>query len=302
MKKNVFFTGASGCVGHYIFDLLVANPDYHLYLLVRNPQKLMFDPASYSNVTVIRDDLQHIASHADLLRSTDYLVHVAAGWGETEANYNYTLNLFNLLDPKRCKKVVYFSTASLLTSENKLLENAGEIGTSYIRGKYLCYKRLPELKIHDRIITLFPTWVLGGDAKHPYSHATLGIRNAIKWLWFLRFFSADVSFHFIHAQDIAFIVDYLLKNDIKESNLVLGNALITADQFIKEMCDYINRRVYFRMRISPRLVDFLFRSKLSAWDKYCLNKRHFEYKVTNPQTFRITPQFATVASMLDAML
>ena len=302
MKKNVFITGAGGCVGHYLFDLLVNNPDYQLILLVRSPQKLKFNPAIFSNVRIIHDELKNIKEYDNLLREVDYLIHVAAGWGETEANYNYTIDLFNLLDPNRVKKVICFSTASILGENNKVFDKVDEIGTSYVRGKYLCYKKLPELKIYDRIITLFPTWVLGGDDKHPYSHASMGIKQATKWLWLLRFLSTDVSFHFIHAYDIAQMVNYLLGNDVRQKEFVLGNPLITADQFIKEMCACFSKNIYFRIRISPDLVSLVLRKRLSAWDKYCLGKKHFEYDVVSPQNFGLKSQYSTVKSVvLDAI-
>jgi len=301
MKSKIFVTGITGCVGHYLFDLLVSNPDYQLYLLVRDPAKMKTDLSAYANVTVIKDDLSNIEKYAETLKEMDYVVHIAAGWGGTETNYEYTLALFNLLDVKRCKKIIYFSTASILGPDNRVMEKMGEIGTSYIQGKYRCYKALPQLKVYDRLITLFPTWVLGGDSRHPYSHATAGILGAIKWLWLIRFFTFDISFHFIHARDIALIVDHLLKNEVKEKEYVLGNSLITAGQLVREICDYFNKPVYFRMRISPAFVEMaasIFGKGLSPWDKYCLERRSFEYRIVNARTFGLRSQHETVSDIL----
>ncbi len=119
MKKNIFITGVSGCVGHYIFDLLSADPDYQFYLLVRNPQKLKFDPARYSNVRIIQDDLKNIKDHGDIIAEMDFVVHAAADWGGNEGNYDYTLSLFKLIDPSRCRRIIYFSTASILGQDGQ---------------------------------------------------------------------------------------------------------------------------------------------------------------------------------------
>ncbi|MDI6731324.1 MAG: NAD(P)-dependent oxidoreductase [Candidatus Margulisbacteria bacterium] len=299
--KNIFVTGISGCVGHYVFDTLAANPDYHLFLFVRNPAKLKFNPSAYKNITIVQDIMDNILCHADVLKQMDGVVHIAAGWGETQLNYEHTLELFEQLDPNRVKKIIYFSTASLLGPDNKIVEGLDKFATSYIRGKYLCYKELGKLAVYDRIITLFPTWVLGGDEKHPYSHATGGIKAAVKWLWLLRFLSIDVSFHYIHARDIALIVDYLLKNETKQKEYVLGNSLITADQFIDQMCQYYKRKIYFKV---PVPIDLLKKIapclgfKLSDWDRYCLDKKHFEYRTVNPSFFGLKSQDPSVEKVL----
>ncbi|MDD5383213.1 MAG: NAD(P)-dependent oxidoreductase [Candidatus Margulisbacteria bacterium] len=298
MKSKVFITGITGCVGHYLFDLLASNPDYQLYLLARQPQKMM---RSLSGSTVIQDGMSNIGKYADLLKDMDHVVHVAAGWGETEANYDHTIELFNLLDPHKCQKVIYFSTASILDNSNQLVEKVGQIGTSYIKGKYLCYKKLPQLKIYDRLITLFPTWVLGGDKSHPYSHAMLGIEGAVKWLRLLRFLTVDLSFHFIHARDIAQIAAYLLRTEIKGKEFVLGQPLITADRLIGEMCDHYHLRRYFRVKLDPLWVKTLaplFGKKLSDWDLYSLAKKNFSYNVVGPESFGLKSEFKTIKDVL----
>jgi len=301
MKSKVFVTGITGCVGHYIFDLLVSNPDYELYFLVRNPKKMMRDFSSYPNVKIIQDEMKNIEKHAELLAQMDYVIHVAAGWGGRETNYRDTIALFRLLNPAQCKRVIYFSTASILDSNNNPMEQADKFGTSYIQSKYRCYQHLAQLKIYDRIVTLFPTWVLGGDERHPYSHAMSGIIKVPKRLWLLRFFTFDLKFHFIHAQDIALIVDYLLKNEVSCKKYVLGNPLISASQLIKEICDYYHKKIYFRIKISPsfvKLVTLVFGKKLLDWDKFCLTQSSFEHKVAAAKTFGISSEHENVADVL----
>jgi nucleoside-diphosphate-sugar epimerase len=304
MKKKVFVTGITGCVGHYLFDLLVDQPDYELYFLARHPAKMRREFSRYANVHVIQDGLSNIGKYADLLAQMDLVVHLATGWGRFKSNYEFTLNLFNLLNPSKCKKVIYFSTASILDEKNEPAAEAEKSGTSYIKSKYLCYKELPKLKIHDRIITIFPTWVMGGDLKHPYSHATLGLKQAVKWLWLLRFFSLDVGFHFIHAQDIALVVEYLLKHETKEKKYVLGNELIMAEDFIGRICEYFHKKIYFRIKIKPWFVKSaaaLLKMKLSDWDRFCLDKGIFQNRVFSAKDFGIKSRHSTVEDILKDM-
>ncbi len=305
MKKKLFITGISGCVGHYLFDALADNPDYELYLLVRTPQKLKFDHQSRKNVTIIQNSLENIGKYSALVKQMDYVIHLAATWGSTESNYDESLTFFKLLDPRQCKKAIYFSTASILDSSNQPIEEAGELGTPYIRSKYAFYKKLPELKIFPNVITLFPTWVLGGDEHHLYSHASKGLLEMRKWSWLIRFFTVNASFHFIHARDIALIVKYLLENDVKEKNIVLGNPLITASQFIKKACRFFNKPVYFQVPIFFPMVKtlaFLTGRKLQRWDLFCFEKRYFKHQAKNTESFGIKSDLQTIEQILKDLL
>ena len=98
MKKNVFITGMAGCVGHYLFDLVKDNGDYHFYMLVRSPKKILFDYSSRANFTVIEDDLVNIDKHADLLKQMDIVIHIVADWGGVDGNYDLTIKMLGHLD------------------------------------------------------------------------------------------------------------------------------------------------------------------------------------------------------------
>jgi len=296
--RKIFVTGISGCVGHYLFDELSKDPNNQLYLLVRDPKKLKFDPGS---AVIIQDDLKNIEKHAEIVRQADCVVHLAADWGSGIGNYEQSLDFFNLLDPDHCQKVIYFSTASILGPDNKPIPEAEKLGTHYIRSKYRFYRKLPELKIFPNVITLFPTWVLGGDDKHPYSHASEGILGMRKWLRLIRFFTVDASFHFIHAKDAARIVKYLLENEVKEKEFVLGNAPVTAGQFIREACRYLKVPIYFQLPIGlpvVQLLAFITGRKLHPWDLYCFNRRHFTHRTANAISFGLDSSLTTTAEAL----
>ena len=306
MSENLFITGISGCVGHYLFDVLSKDPNYQLYLLVRYPEKIKFDYQSLPNVSLINADLRETANYADLLKKMDYVIHLAAEWGGVELNYEYTLSFFNLLDPERCKKIIYFSTTSILKNDGKLWEEAGTYGPPYIKGKYLCYKDLPKLKIYNRIITLFPTLIFGGDNRHPFSHASAALVKNIKRLNLIRFVHFDLRFHFIHACDISLIVKHLLENEIKESRFILGGKSITLDQFVNEIWQYLGKKVYPKINLSPAFIKGvaqLLGRKLSAWDLLCLERRSWEYETTDLSTFGLKSNYQTAGDLLrDAQI
>jgi nucleoside-diphosphate-sugar epimerase len=231
----------------------------------------------------------------------DSVIHLAADWGGHEGNLDYSLALFNLLDPAQCKKVIYFSTASILDPENRPMPEAEKLGTHYIRGKYLFYRKLPELRIFPSVITLFPTWVLGGDRQHPYSHASAGILELRKWLWLIRFLTVDASFHFIHARDIANIVRYLLENETREKEFVLGNPAVTASRFLKEVCSFFKQPVYFQVPVPlllVRILAFLSGNRLHSWDLFCFKKRYFVHRAVSAEYFGLSSELRSAAQIL----
>jgi nucleoside-diphosphate-sugar epimerase len=307
--KRIFVTGVSGCIGHYLAEALIRETDHELFFLVRNPAKLKFDYHSRPNLHILSGDLKEIENYGDLLKTVQVAILIATSWGgkeETEAiNIVKTLELLNLLDPIVCEQVIYFSTESILDRNNQPLKEAGEIGTDYIRTKYICHAKLSQLAIAPKITTLYPTLVIGGDEKYPYSHLYGGLPDVLKYADLIRWFKADGSFHFIHARDIAQVTAYLVDHPLKETdnrNLVLGNAKITANEAVEKICRYLGKKIYFRFTLSPTLADFfikIFHIRMAAWDKFLMDYRHFTHEETiAPASFGLPTYCPTLEDVL----
>ncbi|MFB2836512.1 NAD-dependent epimerase/dehydratase family protein [Floridanema evergladense] len=306
---RILLTGASGCIGHYIAETLINETEHELFLLVRDPRKLRIDCNSRPGINVVQGDMKYISRLAKMLKTIDCAILTAAAWGgqqeALDVNVFKTMQLLNYLDPKVCQQVIYFSTASILDRHNHLLKEARELGTEYIRSKYEGLSRISKLPIADRLTTLFPTLVLGGDEKHPYSHISSGLPGLKKWINYIRFFKTEGSFHFIHAKDIAQVVYYLLKNPPSRDQknwLVLGNQPTTVNQAVEEACEYLQKPIIFRVNLSPWLADiliWLFRIQMAAWDRFCLEYRHFTYtNPINPATFGLPVYCPTIKDLL----
>lgn len=298
--KRIFITGASGCIGHYMTEALIQNTNHELYLLVRNPDKLQFDYRSRQGIHILQGDMSRIEEYSDLLlKEIDIAILAATAWGGQGETYDInvvkTIGLINLLNPKICQRVIYFSTASILDRNNQLLLPASQFGHDYIRTKYQCFAQLSKTAIADKIITVFPTLVFGGDKHKPYSHLSSGIADVTKWIGLIRWFKVDGSFHFIHAEDIARIISYLVENpdfsppeteySTEVDCLVLGNPAITVDRAIFEISKYFNKRVYLRFPLYIWLANIfikIFRIQMDSWSRFSLDYRHFIY--TNPVT------------------
>ncbi len=307
-QKRILVTGASGCVGHYLIEALIEETDYELFLLVRNPSKLQFDTQARPGINVLQGDMQNVSQFADLLSTIDIAVLTATAWGGEQTfdiNVNKTIELMQLLDPNKCQQVIYFSTASVLDNYNQPLKEAGEIGTDYIRSKYECLHQKEKLEIAPKITTVFPTLVLGGDANKPYSAVSSGIAEVTKYINLIRFLNADGSFHFIHGRDIATVVRYLMEHPTDNNQprqFVLGQAKLTANQAVEEVCAYFGKKIYFRIPVSialANLIIVLFRIRMAAWDRFCMNYRHFTYEnAVNPSSFGLPNYCATMSDVL----
>lgn len=309
---RIFVTGASGCIGHYLAEALIQETQHDLFFLVRNPDKLKFDYKARPGITILSADLRDIEQFSDLLATMHCAVLAATSWGGThevfKINVDQTVRLVNLLDPAVCRQVIYFSTASVLDRHQQLLKQAGEIGTDYIRSKYLCLQQLSQLaseKAIPPITTLFPTLVLGGGAQKPYSHLSSGLPEVVSWIDLIRFFKVEGSFHFIHGRDIAQVVRFLIEHpsDVQQSQwLILGNQPTTVDQGIKEICAYLNKKIYFRLPLSDWLINLvivLFRIQMAAWDRFCLSDRHFTYQnPVSPTTLGLSTYCPSLSDVL----
>lgn len=307
-QKRILITGASGCIGHYISELLIEETEHELYLLVRNPDKLRIDILVRPDVHVLQGDMQKIGDLAELLKTIDVAVLTATAWGGTgtfDINVIKTIELLNLLDVEKCEQVIYFSTASVLDSKNQPLKEAGELGTDYIRSKFDCLRRFSKLAIEPKITKIFPTLVVGGDENKPLSQITSGIPEVTKYINLIRFLKADGSFHFIHAKDIATVVRHLIDNPPKEEEprkYVLGQQKITANEAIEQICAYLDKKIHFRIPLSPSLADVIiknFNIQMAAWDRFCMQYRHFSYEeIVNPGTFSLPNHCDSIGDVL----
>lgn len=313
--KRIFITGASGCIGHYMTEELIQNTNYELYLLVRNPDSLQFDYRSRQGIHILVGDMSRIEEHNDLLKNINVAILAATAWGGEEETYKInvvkTLALINLLDPNICERVIYFSTASILDRNNKLLLPASQFGHDYIRTKYQCFERLSQQAIADKIIAVFPTLVFGGEKNKPYSHLSAGITDVTKWIDLIRWFSLDGSFHFIHARDIARVICYLVENPgfspaLDKTNevdcLVLGNPAISVDRAIAEITGYFNKKVYLRIPLYIWLTNIfikIFRIQMDSWSRFSLDYRHFTYdNPVTPACFGMQNYCSTVEELM----
>ncbi len=308
---RVLVTGATGCVGHEVASRLLGNGDLELLLLVRDPARLRLPAPLLACARVLTGDLRDAERHAEVLRTADVAVLAATSWDHgpesIEVNVDATLRLARLLGAGRCSHVVYFSTASILATDGSPLREAERIGTGYIRSKYLARAALRDARDVPPVTTLYPTLVLGGDDGAPRSHLTNLLREVARRRLLHRLVTADGSFHFAHALDIASIVEALVRGGPPEGtgDLVLGGARVTIDEALDALGARLGRRRLARVPLSPRLAERLLdllRVQLAPWDRYCMRTRHFAYDhATLGESLGVTPRYPTLESALASL-
>ncbi|MEL6491346.1 MAG: NAD(P)-dependent oxidoreductase [Cyanobacteria bacterium J06621_3] len=302
---RIFITGASGCIGHYLVETLIENTDHELFLMMRNPAKLKVPTDSREGIHVLKGDMREVAQFADLLKTMDTAILVATSWGDPKESYEInvekTLEIMNLLDVERCQQVIYFSTASILDRDNTPLKEAGEIGTDYVRTKYICHEKLSELAIAPKITTVFPTLVFGGSDTKPYSHIAGGLSEVASYIGIIRFIKADGSLHYIHAKDIAEVVRHLVDHPPAEGEsreLVIGNPSKTANEVVQDITQYLGKRTYFQVPLSFGLANAIikiFNIRMADWDRFCMEYRHFTYQnAVTPSSFGLQDHYPTI--------
>jgi nucleoside-diphosphate-sugar epimerase len=313
---NILLTGASGCIGHYVIEQLLAQTSHHLYVLVRNPNKLKVSCPTSDRLHWVEGNLQDLSCLSSVIPSMDWGILMATAWGDPTETYHInvtqTIALMEQLLQAKCQHIFYFSTASILDRSNQLLPQAGELGTDYIRTKYQCFQALERSPFADRITVFFPTLVFGGDEQKPISHLSSGLPDVMKWLWLIRFLRVDASFHFLHAYDIAQVVcneleatrQTLLSTTALKPlrKVVLGNSALTFQEAIEQCCAVQNLPIRFQVPLSfwlANLIIWLFHIRVATWDRFCLTYRHFTYQnPINPQHFNQQPYAETIADLL----
>lgn len=291
--RTVLVTGASGCVGHHVVASLLATDRWQVHALVRDPAKLRFPPTD--RLTVVQADVQDAVAHAEV----DAIVHLATAWGDPIAypvNVDATLALARLGKP-----MVYFCTASILDAQGQWLPAAEQVGTDYIISKSQAWRGIRALPSSRHVATVFPTLIVGGEGAYPASHLGRTLANAGRLVPALRRFTLDATFQLIHAADLARMVVALLDRGPEGEDLVAGNSPLTAGAAIADLCATFGARPPQRPRdltfLGP-LVSRLAGTRMSSWDRWCLDQRHFAYTyAVNPRSLGLEPGMETLAAM-----
>ncbi|MFO7629986.1 MAG: NAD(P)-dependent oxidoreductase [Prochlorococcaceae cyanobacterium] len=319
--QRILITGASGCVGQHIADLLYRTTNAELLLWLRDPAKLTAVPAHDPRITLLVGDLRDVAPHRGAIASASRIIHTATAWGDPErarqVNVVAVKEMLAAADPALLEQVIYFSTASILDRNLQLLPEAMAYGTEYIQTKAQCLQQLEQHPLAPKIVAVFPTLVFGGrvDGSGPFptSYLTAGLGEACRWLWLAKWLRTEASFHFIHAGDIARVCAHLATRPHQANHesgqgplrrLVLGQPAVTVNDTVRRLARW--RRCWlppFGVDLQGWLIEGLIkllRIEVNAWDRFSIRQRHFVHEpISPPERFGLVSHAPTLEAVFE---
>ena len=318
---RILITGASGCVGQHIADLLYRETDAELLLWLRDPSKLTAVPAADPRITLLVGDLRDVEPHRAQIASATRIIHTATAWGDPEraqqVNVVAVKQMLATTNPEVLEQVVYFSTASILNKDLQLLPEAMPYGTEYIQTKAQCLEQLEQHPLAQRIVAVFPTLVFGGrvdgSGVFPTSYLTAGLKEGTRWLWLAKWLRTEASFHFIHAADIARVCAHLATSPHQPNpevgqgavrRLVLGQPSVTVNETVKRLCRW-RRGWYPPIGLDLRgwLIEGLIKLlhiEVNAWDRFSIRQRHFVHDpISPPERFGLVSHAPTLEAVFE---
>ncbi len=302
--KNLLITGSNGCVGQYLINWFLKNTRFKLYLMVRDKNKLPLAIQKNKRIKLLVCDIRECHRFSKEISQINFLIHTATAWGDPRRAYEVNIKAFEallgMLEKNKLEKIIYFSTASILNEETELMRECLTYGTEYIQTKYECFERLKKSSFAEKTFAVFPTLVFGGTlnkkSKYPVSYLTSGLREINKWLWLARFLKINSKFHFIHANDIAQICGFLIKNYKEDTykgfkKFVLGQNCISINEAINILLKRSQMNRYFSITLTKKIMKILLRIlpiKTTPWDSFSIKKYDFNHvPITNPETFSL---------------
>ncbi|MEL7462091.1 MAG: NAD(P)-dependent oxidoreductase [Pseudomonadota bacterium] len=310
---RVFITGGSGCVGHYLVREFLADPSNELVLLLRTPGKLTLPDNAGSRVTVLQGDLTDGARLLHDQGRFDLAILAATAWGGArtfDVTVDANLALADQLIGDGCERIIYFATASVMSRDLELIEEARDHGTAYIRAKHKLVSTIETRANAARIIGFFPTVVFGGGeapVNAPRSHLVRMLFENKRWLPLLRRLSANGRLHLIHPADIARLAVHFAtaaQGDGPE-RIVLGNAPNTVDELIAAVATATGHRHRPIFRVTENRVEFVakvLRLKMTPWDLYNARNTDQSYpSAVKPSDFGLPMEMADIHAGLRAV-
>ena len=272
--------------------------------MVRDKNKLSQSIQKNKRIKLLICDIRECHRFNKEISQINFLIHTATAWGDPKRAYEVNIKAFEkllgMLEKNKLEKIIYFSTASILNKDTELMRESLTYGTEYIQTKYRCFERLKESSFAEKTFAVFPTLVFGGTvnkrSKYPVSYLTSGLKEINKWLWLARFLKLNSKFHFIHANDIAQICGFLIKNYNKTEykgfkKFVLGQNFISIDNAINIFLKRKNMRRYFSIPLTKKIIKILLRVlpiQTTPWDSFSIKKYDFNHSpITNPETFNL---------------
>ncbi|MGQ0765592.1 MAG: NAD-dependent epimerase/dehydratase family protein [Gemmatimonadota bacterium] len=306
MAARILVTGASGCVGRYLVEELLAGHRVNLCLIVRDVSSLPVQVSADPRVELVCGDLRdpQIQSAATE-KEVDAAILVAADWGPDSQAVNVDANLAIAGRLRSCSHLIHVGSASVLDRDNGALSEAGSLGTPYISSKASCSGALRQGASGLPVTIVHPTLIAGGGERGiRCSHFTTLLRTLVRHKRALSFVHGVGAFHAIHALDLARIISGLLCRQPPEGvrEIVAGGPVTTIDSAIDVFCELTQqkRRRLANVRLMEAFAARVYGVRLTPWDRFCMTRRDMSHVVTTmPEDFGVSSAYPDFRSIVE---
>ncbi|MEO7964305.1 MAG: NAD(P)H-binding protein [Gemmatimonadaceae bacterium] len=293
----IVVTGATGAIGRYVIDELLATTSSWVTVIARDESHARSVFRETKRVNVLQGDVREGASLARRIPVVERAVLLATSWedgqGSNDVNVEGQVAFAREMRARGLQRLIWFGTASILEHDGAPLALAESLGSPYIASKARARARLID-ETSDVLSIIHPTMVVGAGIDRPWSHFARLVPQIEKRAWLARYFSGEGSFHLVHASDLATMTRDLLFVSPNESmnEVVAGAPSIILAEALDLVLERARQERRARVDLTPRRVALLtkaFRVRLSAWDRYCLATRHFTYDAAKLRVNETSP-------------
>ncbi|TRZ95623.1 NAD-dependent epimerase/dehydratase family protein [bacterium] len=246
---KIFITGSTGFIGSHIVRKLAKNSEHTITIYTRPTSFLGFLPKK--NIRIAYGDIRNFNTLNQEAKGADMVIHNAAmvsDWGKRQdfyqTNVEGTRNILQAIRDNQIKTMIFTSTIGVLGEENCLLAKTESADykprINYCLGKvlesamnhYRISKMIAEKETIDfakenaiNLTVVRPVWVYGPRDCHGWSyHLAKALSSGIPFIPV----DKKVYFHLIYVEDLASLIDLLIKENLEGTNIFnAGNTIAT---------------------------------------------------------------------------
>ena len=274
MKKIVLITGVAGFIGSHTAELFLKKgfKVHGIDNFASGTRKNLIHLFKNKNFKFLKLDLKKVNKKLKFINDCNYVVHFA-GLGDIVPsiefpkkyilnNFNSTLNLLNILEPKKVKKFVYAASSSCYglaktpTNEKTKIDPMYPYAFSKYIGEQLCFHWSKVYKLNVNSIRIFNAYGLRSRTSGAYG-AVMGVflKQKLSKRPFTIVGNGKQLRDFIHVSDVA---DAFFKASISKINSKIWNVGAGDPKEINYLVKLLgpNQKVYLPKRPGEPFATF----------------------------------------------
>ncbi|MCC2590215.1 SDR family oxidoreductase [Chryseobacterium sp. MFBS3-17] len=211
---KIFVTGATGYIGSYVTELLLAE-GHTVHALCREPTRVSI---THPNLKLFRGDITHQAALQEAMEGCSQVYHLAAyakSWAKDPAIY-YRVNvdaveqILNIAQEQQVEKIVFTSTAAVLgpsygtpltEKDSRKGEAQNEYEDSKAQAEALCRRYVQEKNMN--IVMVNPPRIYGPGVEQESNSITKLLKQYDEGKWKIIPGNGEGIGSYVHVEDVA---------------------------------------------------------------------------------------------------